>query len=321
MSPLYSHPPEHPPLDLRRRLLAGLVGLALLAPDAAWAETFTINSEADLRTALTNAQSGDTISFNANITLTAGDLPAVQKNVTILGNNFTLSGNNQFRGLFVAAFQPGTGTLIPVAVSIQDLTVANALARGGEGGPSGSQPGGGGAGLGGALFVASGAEVTVSNLSLVNNSATGGGGGSNAAPYSGEGGGGGMGGNGGVQLGGGGGLGSAANGGGEAGLGGPGIALGAAPGASVGNIVGECVTPTECENFQGGAGGAGGGGGGGGANSFGFGFLPGGGGGAAGSGPTADLAAAGERAWSRRFWRGRWWGWSRRFWRRRWLGE
>ena len=122
LSPLYSQPPEHPPFDLRRRLLAGLVGLALLAPDAAWAETFTINSEADLRTALTNAQSGDTISFNANITLTTGDLPAVQKNVTILGNDHTLSGNNQFRGLFVAAFAPGTGNLVPVNVSISDLT-------------------------------------------------------------------------------------------------------------------------------------------------------------------------------------------------------
>ena len=180
LSPFYSHPPERPPLDLRRRLLAGLVGLALLAPDAAWAETFTINSEGDLRTALTNAQSGDTISFNSNVTLTTGDLPIVQKNISILGNDHSLSGNNQFRGLFIAAFQPGTGTLVPVTVEIQDLTIADARAQGGSGGNSSTSPlggGGGGAGLGGALFVAAGAQVTVSNLSLRDNDATGGNGG------------------------------------------------------------------------------------------------------------------------------------------------
>jgi len=36
--------------------------LTLLVPGLAWADTFAINSESDLRTALTTAQNGDTIS-------------------------------------------------------------------------------------------------------------------------------------------------------------------------------------------------------------------------------------------------------------------
>ena len=280
MSPLYPHPPEHPPLDLCRRLLAGLVGLALLAPAPAWAETFAISSEADLRNALTTAQSGDTISFGANVTLTTGDLPIIQKNISILGNDHTLSGNNQFRGLFIAAFQPGTGTLVPIDVTVSNLTIANAKARGGDGGSGGGSPGsgieagvsGGGAGLGGALFIAVGAQVTARNLSIVGSNATGGSSGK-ASSSSGAGGGGGMGGNGGDFAGsggGGGGLGSGANGGNGGGGssvdGRPGIALGAASGADGGGGFGECPEPPPngCEFAPGGKGGVAGGGGGGG---------------------------------------------------------
>ncbi|MBO4224288.1 autotransporter-associated beta strand repeat-containing protein [Bradyrhizobium neotropicale] len=91
--------------------------------------------------------------------------------MTINGGNFTLSGNNQYRGLFVAS-----GT-----VAINDLKIINAKAQGGNGGNgyidstrSSGGGGGGGAGLGGALFVASGANVTVSNVSLQANQANGG---------------------------------------------------------------------------------------------------------------------------------------------------
>jgi hypothetical protein len=47
--------------------LTGFAALALLAPGVAQADTFTINSETDLRMALTNAQNGDTVSLNANV--------------------------------------------------------------------------------------------------------------------------------------------------------------------------------------------------------------------------------------------------------------
>ncbi|MBM3649548.1 MAG: autotransporter domain-containing protein, partial [Alphaproteobacteria bacterium] len=152
-----------------------------LSPLQAWAADINVSTEAQLRTAITSAASGDRIVFNAGITLTQ-DLPAVQTNVTIVGNNNTLSGNNQFRGLFIGAFTGSTQTA--VAVTVQDLTIANARAAGGSGGS------GGGAGLGGALFVADQATVTVSNLSLTGNSAVGGNSGGGTAA-----GGGGMGGN------------------------------------------------------------------------------------------------------------------------------
>jgi hypothetical protein len=46
----------------------------------------------------------------------------VQKDVSILGGNHTLSRNNQHRGLFV---ESGT-------VAINDLTITNAKVQGGE---------------------------------------------------------------------------------------------------------------------------------------------------------------------------------------------
>jgi hypothetical protein len=139
--------------------------MAPLLPASARAADFLVNSDATLRGAITSAGSGDRIIFQNSITL-AADLPAVQTNVTIIGNNNALSGNNQFRGLFVGAFSGSTQ--VAVSVSIQDLAITNAKAQGGAGG-SGSVGGGGGAGLGGALFVASQATVTVSNVSLTGN--------------------------------------------------------------------------------------------------------------------------------------------------------
>src|SRR5215471_1958872 len=67
----------------------------------------SVGDEASLRAAITSSVSGDTIVFTNNITLTTGDLPAVQKTVitagppvagtlTIDGGGFTLSGNGQF---------------------------------------------------------------------------------------------------------------------------------------------------------------------------------------------------------------------------------
>jgi autotransporter-associated beta strand protein len=99
--------------------------------------------------------------------------------LTINGNGATLDGGNWTRGLFVY-----NGT-----VTINDLTIANTVATGGDGG-SGVQGGGGGAGLGGGLFIAgtgnvngsghaltTGGNVTISNVHFVNDSATGGSGG------------------------------------------------------------------------------------------------------------------------------------------------
>jgi len=114
-------------------------------------------------------------------------------------------------------------------VRINNLTIANGIAQGGNGGPGA----GGGAGLGGAIFVADNTSIpgistlpsslSLADVSFVNNKAAGGNGGwgtSYTLPFA-NGGGGGMGGNGGASYsnysdtagGGGGGFGYGANGG------------------------------------------------------------------------------------------------------------
>jgi hypothetical protein len=258
---------------LHTRLAAVVVGgaLALLAVAPAGASEFLAGSDSSLRQAIVGAQDGDTISFLTGITL-AGDLPAVQKNVSILGNNFFLSGNQQFRGLFIGAWVPGTATQAPVTVTIQDLNILDAKAAGGTGG-------GGGAGLGGGLFIANLANVTVSNVRLIDNSAIGGNGGSRYV--SSDNGGGGMGGNGGASGtglnyggtigGGGGGLGIGANGGDNGLPGLLGLATGAAPGG-FGGYNGPDPGAATRGGFFGGGGGGGSGsygdGGGGGVGGF-----------------------------------------------------
>ena len=125
--------------------LTGALAGAVLFAGPADAANFLVSNTNDagagsFRQAIINANATagtNTITFAnglGTITLTSGDLPAVQNNVTILGNNATLSGNNQFRGLFIGAWTPGTATQAPVTVTIQDLAIANAKAQGGGGG-------------------------------------------------------------------------------------------------------------------------------------------------------------------------------------------
>jgi autotransporter-associated beta strand protein len=262
-----------------------LVGTCLSSP--AWAVDFNVNSDATLRSAITSAGSGDRIVFTSNITL-AADLPAVQTNVTIVGNGNSLSGNNQFRGLFIGAFSGATQ--VAVTVAVQDLTITSTTAKGGNG----TQRSGAGAGFGGAIFVASQASVTVSNVSLTGNTAVGGTGGSTTGST--LGGGGGMGGNGGSQVGGGGGLGTGATGANNVTAGGSGIATGAT-GGGTGGIGGAAGV-----NGGGGGGsnsgsnpgaGAGGGGGVGGAAGA-PGIGDGGAGGFGGGGGAAGIGLPGE---------------------------
>ncbi len=275
-----------------------LVSATGVMPGAARAANLFVGSEAQLRAAISGASAGDVIIFTSNIGLTA-DLPAVQSNVTILGNNKTLSGNNQFRGLFIGAFTGSTQSA--VTVSITNLAITDTKAQGGSGGGGG----GGGAGLGGALFVANQANVVLSNVSLTNNAAQGGAGGTVGQ----FGGGGGMGGNGGNFLGdtgpsgtgGGGGFGVGADGGNSRQGGQSGIALGAtAAGAGGGPGAGTAGTNGgggggggDAATFIGGYGGGGGVGGGNGGNTYGA-AAPGGfGGGGSGGGGTGGFGGGG----------------------------
>src|ERR1700746_4142371 len=102
-----------------------VIAAALLAAGPAYATDFLVGTDAQLRSAITSAGNGDRIIFSNNITL-AADLPAVQTNVTIIGNNNTLSGNNQFRGLFMGAWTPGTAAQVAVTAAMQDLVIATA---------------------------------------------------------------------------------------------------------------------------------------------------------------------------------------------------
>ncbi|MBV9431807.1 MAG: autotransporter domain-containing protein [Hyphomicrobiales bacterium] len=248
-----------------RTLWLSATGMALVAASPAFATDFTVNSDASLRAALTNAVAGDSISFTANIS-TASDLPAITQSITVNGNNFTLSGANSTANGNSALF------VFSGTVAINNLTISQVTAQGGAGGNSA----GGGAGLGGALFVGAQANVTVSNVSLLNNVAQGGNGG---APQNikGGGGGGGLGGAGGNGAGGGGGVGNPAVGGGANGnltgqnSGAPGA--GANGGGGVAGTIRAVSTPgggggaagatSVSGTNDGGAGGFGGGGGGG----------------------------------------------------------
>lgn len=84
------------------------------------------------------------LSANAMIALTT-QLEAINlhSGVTLVieGNGATLDGQNGTRGLFVYSGN----------VTVEDLTIQNTVAHGGNGGSPG---GGGGAGLGGGLYVA-----------------------------------------------------------------------------------------------------------------------------------------------------------------------
>jgi autotransporter-associated beta strand protein len=257
-------------------LVLGMLLLAMPARAQCVGNTCTVASASDLVNALTTIGTTPgtyTVNITANITLTAGTtLPAITgsaNNVTINGNNHTLDGGAVQRGFFV---YQGTA-------AINDLTIQNTKAAGGNGGTglaNARESGGGGAGLGGAIFVANGATVSVSNVSLASNTAAGGNAGGGGSSNAGGGGGmGGNGGNGGAGQGGGGGLGAGANGG-NAGNnpGSAGIATGAASGGS---------------GSSGGSGGANGGGGGGGGNVGGGGGV----GGTSGAGSTPGAGGFG----------------------------
>ena len=165
-------------LALAALVAAGALFLAL----PAYAATINVGTAQQLADAISGAQNGDVIKLTGNITLDR-TLPSVQRNVTFDGGNFTLSGGNAHRGLYV---ESGT-------VAINNLQIVNTVAQGGNGGAgltdislignriergSGSgSGGGGGGGLGSALFVGSAANVTASNVTLRDGRASGGNGG------------------------------------------------------------------------------------------------------------------------------------------------
>src|SRR5262249_5679988 len=195
------------------RFAAALLTATALTEAPAWA--VDVSTETQLRNAIFAANGGGDSSINitANITLTQS-LPMITSSVTVTGNGNTLDANNAGRAFFV---QSGTA-------AISNLTINNAVAQGGAGGPA-AGGGGGGLGAGAAMFVNTGAAASLTNVTVGNASATGGAGGGGSAASSGAGGGGGLGGAGGTSPGTG-----AGGGGGYAGAGGNAVSGNAAAG-------------------------------------------------------------------------------------------
>jgi collagen type I/II/III/V/XI/XXIV/XXVII alpha len=134
--------------------------------------TFEVASQAELNSAIVTLDAGlppgaYTIDITANLTETTAGIDAILigagVTLSIVGNGHTLNGGGADGGLAV----------IGGKVSIADLTIEDTLAKGG----AGSNDGGGGAGLGGGLFVGPTASVTLSNVAFTGDAAQGGAGG------------------------------------------------------------------------------------------------------------------------------------------------
>ena len=215
----------------------GMLLVLLCCRPALADNTFVVNSSADdgsggtLRWAIEQANAAGAGTQTISIQLAGGQSITLGSDLPMLDNPagmiaienggasiVTIDGDESHRVFFVAS-----GT-----VSISDVAITGGAGQGGNG-AVGRGGGGGGLGAGGALFVNSGATVTVQNVAFDGNSATGGNGGASSSARGG-GGGGGFGGNGGAPLssntggGGGGGFagagGNAANGGAGGGGGG-----------------------------------------------------------------------------------------------------
>jgi fibronectin-binding autotransporter adhesin len=279
---------------------AALILVGTLPVPSALADNFLVANDAELRAAiqLANAAPGPHfIEFQSDIVL-SGALPPVLNTMTFKGRDYRLDGSGQFQLLSIGSADAASGPRI--LVNVNDLTLANGLATGGNG----ADGGGGGMGAGGALFVNARADVVLQNVSVVGSRAVGGngaagagggGGGLGGAGGAGPGGGGGglqgTGGSGGTGGGGGGALAAGGAGGANAGGGGGGLAAGGSAGTDGGDGAWRPLWAFDMnagDALGGGRGGGDGGGGGGAADGSGTG---GGGGGFGGADASTDSGA------------------------------
>ncbi len=155
------------------------------------AGTYTVTTNSDsitntgslryiLSQIIQNNDTSPTINFNSaySIALTA-DLPVISPGtssggtITINGNGSTISGSNLYQAFFISPLA-SNGTM---NANIVNFTLKQCNNTGGLGGFSTTFGGGGGGGAGGAIFVDTGANVTISSINFVNSSAAGGAGG------------------------------------------------------------------------------------------------------------------------------------------------
>ncbi|MEA5569406.1 choice-of-anchor Q domain-containing protein, partial [Anabaena sp. UHCC 0399] len=145
------------------------------------------NTEGTLSWAILQAnqiEGDDTITINSDVRITGVMKTLVNSNISIVGNNHSISGDANNNGI------NDDGDLRPLfilsgTVGISDLTITNGRAKGGNGSFGG---GGGGAGMGGGLFIYDG-DVSLTNVAFSNNTAQGGNGSPDEANFGGGGGG------------------------------------------------------------------------------------------------------------------------------------
>ncbi|MFY0605449.1 MAG: Ig-like domain-containing protein [Cyclobacteriaceae bacterium] len=158
-----------------------LAALSIFSLEMAAQSTFTVTNTNDsgsgsLRQAIENANTNgdglDIINFSEGVTgtiLLNSQLPEITTGLTINGPGeevLSVSGQNAHRIFFINSSRD---------VTINNLTLREGRAIGGNGG-SGASGGGGGAGMGGAIFLEAG-NLTLNFTSLISNVARGGNGG------------------------------------------------------------------------------------------------------------------------------------------------
>ena len=134
--------------DFNRRVAFVLAAFSLWG-GVVKAGIVTVTDTPGLSAALASGSDGDVIVLQNNIRLTT-NLATIQRNLTVDGGGFILDGTSTFRGFFVSS---GSCTL-------QNITIQNVLAKGGDG----QIGGGGGLGAGGGLFVSSSATVLLKSV-------------------------------------------------------------------------------------------------------------------------------------------------------------
>lgn len=167
-----------------------LFALIALCPMVVFGATIMVSSDSDLQSAIitANGAASTVIEFQNDITLggglgtnlmlrpvnTDGSFVPTANDITFNTLNsaaLKLLGASSFRGLFIDGTSPGT-------VLISNITFENCTGKGGRGGTNsvvnGSRGGGGGAGMGGAIYAASGANVTFNNPTFSSCTAQGG---------------------------------------------------------------------------------------------------------------------------------------------------
>ena len=100
----------------------------------------------------------DTITLKTHVTIDGVMKTLIDSNITFIGNQAIIDGNNQYRPFFVKSGR----------VKFYNMTITQGQAKGGD-----SNKGGGGAGLGGALFIYAG-SVSIEKVTFSNNQVIGG---------------------------------------------------------------------------------------------------------------------------------------------------